>query len=301
MNYLLAFMLFSGVLFFAGEPAPSNQPVIGEIAAGFPAEQAGIKEGDRILSVDGIKVGTWVEMSDAIHKFPDKKIIIEYEAKGEKHSALITTVSDPSGKTGLIGIRPSVEYIKIGLVNSAKGGIFQCYFWTKFTIVSLASKIYKKEKPDLAGPVGIVTMVSKAAHSGMPDFFFLVALISVAVGFFNLLPIPLLDGGHALMYIGEGIFRRKITMKVMKVTNSVGLAILGFILIFATYSDIMRIHSSRKKVDGKQETVELKTVDGRRETVEGKIENEKDKRKTEDGSREEVNEKKEMSDLSRGK
>jgi regulator of sigma E protease len=108
-------------------------------------------------------------------------------------------------------------------------------------VKTLASNIKRREKPEISGPIGIVNIVSKVAHTGLPDFLFLIGLISVAVGFFNLLPIPLLDGGSAVLFIIEGIFRRRITPNVMRWVNSTGIACLVSILLFATYNDIKRL------------------------------------------------------------
>ncbi|MCK4936431.1 MAG: site-2 protease family protein, partial [Elusimicrobiales bacterium] len=135
-------------------------------------------------------------------------------------------------------------------------GAHQCYYWTAFTVTTLAKNIYHRQKPDVAGPIGIVDIVGKAAHSGLPNFIFLIGLISVAIGFFNLLPIPLLDGGHAVLYIFEGITKRKVTIKVMRVVNSLGIAFLVFILLFATYSDIKRLRTSSAQKKAAAESLE---------------------------------------------
>lgn len=97
----------------------------------------------------------------------------------------------------------------------------------------------------MAGPVGIVHMVSKAAKTGFANQIFLLALISVAVGIFNLFPIPVLDGGTALLFIWEGISRRKLTEKLVGAVNSVGFVLLLSIFVFATYSDFARMRATR--------------------------------------------------------
>jgi len=253
MNYILAFVLFTSVIFLTGQPIASEKAIIGEVIASYPAEAAGLKAGDKILSVNGIKTNTFEEMARVIHKNIEKEISISYEregdVKGSVSSVKLTTKKDPSGQMGLIGVSPLTTYAPIGLIKSVNMGAYQCYYWTAFTVTTLASNIYHRQKPDLAGPIGIVDIVGKAAHSGLPNFVFLIALISVAIGFFNLLPIPLLDGGHAVLYIFEGITKKKVTIKVMRVVNSLGIAFLVFILIFATYSDIkrLRIASAQKK------------------------------------------------------
>ncbi|HAH08348.1 MAG TPA: hypothetical protein DCM05_17790 [Elusimicrobia bacterium] len=246
MNYVLAFFLFTGVVFVHGMPEPSNEPVIGELAMGFPAEQAGLKPGDRILSVDQVEVATWEELASVIHRSADKKVALELRRAEKLERASVTPKFDSSLGHGLIGIKPQMVYARLSLLASAKEGVHQCWFWTAYTVKTLWEKIYRRERPDLAGPVGIVQMVSKAAHSGAEDFVFLLALLSVAIGFFNLLPIPLLDGGHAVLYLWEGISRRKLTLKTLAVANSIGLALLFSILIFATYNDILRIREGRR-------------------------------------------------------
>jgi regulator of sigma E protease len=246
MNYLLAFTLFSGVILFVGEPVPSNDPVIGDLTQGYPAETAGLKPGDRVLKVDGAGVATWADMAGRISGRMEKEILVTYERGGAEASVKLKTRRAPEGaERGVIGIAPGIAYNRVPLLKGLHMGLHQCWYWTAFTVKTLASNIHKREKPDLAGPIGIVNIVSKAAHTGAPDFFFLIGLISVAVGFFNLLPIPLLDGGHALLYLGEGIFRRKLSAGVMKYVNGAGIAVLMTILLFATYSDIMRMVSSR--------------------------------------------------------
>ncbi|MFA6434260.1 MAG: M50 family metallopeptidase [Elusimicrobiales bacterium] len=240
MNYLLAFTIFTGVILIVGEPVPSTSPVIGEISQGYPADAAGLKAGDRILSVDGVPASDWPRMAELIHKKINAPITVEYQRAAEKTRVEIVTKKGPEGQ-GLIGVAPGMNYRYIGVRKAVKMGAYQCYFWTKYTVTTLAGNIRHHQKPDISGPIGIVNIVSKAAHSGMSDLFFLIALISVAVGFFNLLPIPLLDGGHAVLFIFEGIFRRKLTARVMGWVNSAGIAFLVGILIFATYNDIVRL------------------------------------------------------------
>jgi len=241
MNYILAFFLFLFVIYFVGQPVPSSEPIIGDIAQNYPADIAGLKEKDKIISVNGIKIENWLSMADIIHKNIDKEVTIEYERAGVKNKVKIKTVKDPTGKNGIIGISPEIAYKKVSFLKSVFMSASQCWYWTSFTITTLASNIYHLEKPDVAGPIGIVNVVSKAAHSGFSDLIFLIGLISVAVGFFNLLPIPLLDGGHMVLYLYEGISRRKLTENIMKYVNSTGIAILIGIFIFATYNDISRI------------------------------------------------------------
>ncbi len=255
MNYFLAFIIFFAVIFFVGKPVPSNTTIIGDVAADFPAYNAGIKEGDKIISINLKPVSDWIEMTKYIHPNPEKEIIIEYERNGKIHSVKVKTTKDGLGR-GIIGIAPTTHYEKVSFLNAIGLSLYQLWYWTKLTITTLASNIIKLEKPDVAGPIGIVTLVSKAAHSDFVDFIFLVGLISVAVGFFNLLPLPLLDGGHIILYLYEGIFSKKLTPTLIRYVQTTGIAILLMILVFATYNDVIRIYNSKKvKIENRVENV----------------------------------------------
>jgi regulator of sigma E protease len=185
-------------------------------------------------------------MAQIIHRYPGKEVDVVFAREGGVRSfRIVPKLDTPSGR-GLIGIMPEVRYKRLGLLLSVKEGARQCWYWTSYTIQTLLEKLIRRERPDLAGPVGIVQMVSRAAHSGIEDFIFLIGLISVAIGFFNLLPIPLLDGGHAVLYLWEGLSRRKLTLKVIAYVNSFGLVFLLSVLLFATYNDIIRIRDQRR-------------------------------------------------------
>ncbi|MFH1725774.1 MAG: RIP metalloprotease RseP [Elusimicrobiota bacterium] len=257
MNYVLAFVMFFGVVFFRGLPEASSEAVIGETAAGFPAQAAGLRPGDRILKLSGIEVTGWDDLASFIHRSPGKAVEVLYARDGKPVSVSVVPRLDGASGRGLIGIMPEVHYKNMGLLGSIAEAAYQCWHWTRYTVETLIEKISRREKPDIAGPVGIVQMVSRAAHSSIEDFVFLIGLISVAIGFFNILPIPLLDGGHAVLYVWEGISRRKLTVKFIAVVNSAGLVMLLSLLVFATYNDILRIRDSRRAAkEAKEPAVE---------------------------------------------
>lgn len=246
MNYLLAFVLFTGVVYVKGMPEAGHETVIGNMMTGFPADLAGLKVGDVILSVDGRRLTNWEELAGLIHKNPGRNLEFSIERAGRVFKQKVVARRDAASGRGMIGIMPQPVYRPVGFSTALVEGLRQCYALTEFTISTIASKIYRRERPDVAGPLGIVQMVSRAAHSGWEDLVFLMGLLSVAIGFFNILPIPLLDGGHGAMYVWEGLSGRKLTPNAMAKANGVGMVFLLSLLAFATYNDCLRLYSERR-------------------------------------------------------
>ena len=245
MNYLLAFTLFTGVVYLKGLPEFTKDAIIGNLVIGHPAERAGIQIDDKILKVNGKEVASWQEMAKTIHGFPGQEIELTYQ-RGEKIEKMkLTPMKDEASGIGVIGIQPQHFFRSVGLGESAGYGVKQCWMLTSFTVKTIVSKLWRAERPDLAGPVGIVQMVTRAAHSSWEDLVSLIGLISVAIGFFNLLPVPLLDGGHGAMYLWEGLRGKPLTKESMAKANGVGIAFLLSLLVFATYNDVMRLRGNR--------------------------------------------------------
>jgi regulator of sigma E protease len=250
MNYILAFVLFTGVVFIKGMPEAGQAPTIGNMMVGYPADRAGLQLDDTIVSIDGRPMKTWDEVASTIHKFPGKELSLTYKRKDAEKTITITPKKDEASGQGVIGIMPKPLYRAAGFGEAVREGAKQCWSLTAFTVRTIASKISRHERPDLAGPVGIVQMVSRAAHSGWEDLVFLIGLISVAIGFFNILPVPLLDGGHAAMYIYEGLSGKPLTKEAVAKANTVGIAFLMSLLVFATYNDVLRMKTERAARQG---------------------------------------------------
>ena len=119
--------------------------------------------------------------------------------------------------------------------------MYQCWYWTKFSLMSLWQSITHKKAPDLAGPIGIVNIIHKSVHTGLLDFIFLIGMLSLAVGMFNLFPIPILDGGYALVFLWEGLTGKLPSTKMIMRAANVGFYILMILVVYASYSDIKRI------------------------------------------------------------
>ena len=245
MNYLLAFLLYSGLIWAKGLPQPSKEAVIGNMVMGLPADKAGLEIGDRIKAFDGREVTGWEDVASSIHRSADQEIDLTILRGDKTLDIKVTPKKDEAGQNGVIGIMPKAEYVPAGPLEAMHEGARLCWTQTKQTVTTIGGKIWKRERPDLAGPVGIFQMVSRAARAGWEEFIFLIGFISVAIGFFNLLPLPLLDGGHGAFYFWEGLVGRRLTPETQEKANTVGLAFLMSLLVFATYNDVLRIRSER--------------------------------------------------------
>ncbi len=242
-NYVLAAVIFSFLAFTQGRPQtdPIKLPaVVGTVAKGYPAETLGLQEGDTITAINGQKISNWKELMGALDtRTGDLKL--DYTRGDEALTATVKADDFLPDHPKTLGITVAPTYEKISWWKAIGAGAYDCYYWTKLSLVSLGKSFSQKKAPELAGPIGIVNIIHQAAHSNWVNFVFLIALLSVAVGMFNLFPIPILDGGYALVYLWEGITHKLPTEKTLNRAANVGLGILVLLVVYASYSDIKRI------------------------------------------------------------
>jgi regulator of sigma E protease len=186
-------------------------------------------------------------MAKTIHEHPEQKLSVDIErpsADGRSMKPLtvaLTPKRDPQQGIGLIGIMPHVDKIQPGFKGSVKAASNDVQAWTLQPLKYLSSKLSHFEGPkDLSGPIGIAQMVQKATNEGLAYVIYLIAVISTGLGLFNLFPIPILDGGHVLLYTIEGILRRPLSRRAMNVAQAIGLSFILTIFIYASYQDILR-------------------------------------------------------------
>jgi len=244
MNFLLAILLFSGITFVKGI-GEIEGTYVGEVMAGYPAEKAGIKVGDRIVAVNGKRVASWEEMAKIIHNCPDKVIRVEWERDGRMFSANIRTVVQkaPVGgeirEVGLIGIGSKIRIRRAGLLESLYDGTLKTLYLGKLIIVSIKMLITGEESlRSLAGPIFITKLASESARSGFWSLLAFMAFLSLNLAILNILPIPVLDGGHLTFLAVEGITRKPVPVKTRMVIQQVGMAILAALFIFIIFNDL---------------------------------------------------------------
>jgi len=246
-------ILFAVIIFFAVfvKGLPVLLPEVGSVMPDTPAAQAGFKEGDTITRIDGAPITQWDEMTEIIHNSPGKTITVEIRRDNSLIQQVITPekkqVPDIFGEVkeiGLIGIRPSGStFIKKATILQAAGdSLIRTGEMCVLTVVSIVKLMQRVIPMDtVGGPILIVQMAGEQASRGMLNFFVFMAIINVNLGVLNLLPVPILDGGH-LVFLGiEAIRRKPLSEKVIAVSQRVGLALLLTLMAVVLYNDVMRL------------------------------------------------------------
>ncbi|MCA6085033.1 RIP metalloprotease [Candidatus Endomicrobiellum agilis] len=239
LNYVLAVFMFTLVFNIWGAVKTPMDSSIGAVIKNHPAAIAGLMPGDKIKSIDGVNINTWNDLNDNLKDKADKQISFVIERENHSFELSMTATKNPITGVATIGISPVKT--KVGFFKSIHIGIETSIVQTIMPVVYLTGKIKSLEKPDISGPIGIIQIIANTTKSGMQDYLKLIAVISIALGLFNLFPIPMVDGGMILLFLVEGIIRKQISPKVVQVYNTIGLVIIIGILIFATYSDILRL------------------------------------------------------------
>jgi regulator of sigma E protease len=249
-NFFLAAVLFSGINLFGIPYYPAK---IGEVSSGLPAEMAGLKKGDVVLSVSGEKVTKWDDLSKIIRNSKGKDLLLEVKRDGEVLEIKVTpkpsTQKDLFGEeipVFVIGITPFDEIIveKVGPFVALGKGLSQTWFGIKLTVVSIV-KLIQRVIPakTIGGPILIAQLAGEQAKRGLVSLILFMAILSINLGVINLFPIPILDGGHFLFLGLEAILRRPLSIKKMEIAQQIGLIFIILLMLFAFYNDLIRIFS----------------------------------------------------------
>lgn len=265
-NFVLAIAIFAFLLMAFGEPLSSAR--VDTVVAGGPAAQAGFKVGDVILTMDGKKVESFDDVTGKVILSSDTPITFGIQRGGEVISIVATprrgVVMDKLGRPqqlGRLGLghlprAGEQQFRRYNLPDALVGGVERTYTTIGTTVHYVGRLFAGRENADqLAGPLGMAQLsgdlashaakVSPNAQSfavnGILLIIELIGVISVGIGFMNLLPIPVLDGGHLLFYAYEGIARRPLAAKVQAAGYRVGLALVLGLMLFATWNDLQRL------------------------------------------------------------
>jgi len=238
MNFVLAVLLFFAVFVFNGYPN-LNVCKIGSVLPGSPAEIAGLKAGDEVLEIDGVRVSRWEELARIIHSSPGKRLKLSV-MRGEDR-VLIEVVPEYSSvhKVGLIGITPWIE--RFNVLGSAYYSVRYTLGVSYLMLSAIGKTLLKKEKLDIRGPVAVAQLAGQAARGGLVNLLSFIGIISVNLAFINLFPLPALDGGRLVFIIFELIFRRRLDPKYESTIHYIGFLVLIVLMLLVTYHDVISL------------------------------------------------------------
>ncbi|MEN6348049.1 MAG: RIP metalloprotease RseP [Syntrophomonas sp.] len=241
MNFVMALLIFVLSYSLIGIPKASNEAVIGTVIEGKPAQAAGIKAGDRILSVNGSQVHNWTEFDNLTDKYEDRALQLKISRNNKVIDFKVTpVVLDSTGDRG-IGVLNTIIYQRQGIITSIKLGFQNTYELTRLLFSALATLVSGGASvSDLAGPVGITKMVGEFAQAGLVFLLNFTAFLSINLGIMNLLPIPALDGSKIVFALLEVVRRKPLDPEKEGFINWVGFLFLIGLMVFVTFNDIIR-------------------------------------------------------------
>ena len=249
-NFIFAiFVVFLSTLLY-GQQSIDERPVIGGILAASPADKAGIQAGDEFVSIDGKMINAWEEAAETIRNGDGSQIEIAIRRDGEPVNISLTpqekTIPGIDGQPEnvfLIGIEPNLVYKSVGFFDAVKNGFVWTFTVTARTYTGLWGMFTGLVSPkDLAGPLFIIGEAGNQAERGMDYLLFFMAILSVSLAVLNLLPIPVLDGGHLMFFALEAIFG-PISFRKKEVAQQFGILVLISLMVFAIHNDIQRTFS----------------------------------------------------------
>jgi len=250
MNFITAIFLFMIMIWAWGNPQPRpNSTEIGSVGPDTPALKAGLKEGDKIISIDGRFFGNFEEMAGYIKTKPDQDLVIKYRRQDSDNLVTLKTLKyelkDTLGAAyteGRIGVDPVFDFYPTSVGEAVTGGVRGAFFVSALTLDFLWKLVTRQESINkLGGPIMIADQAGKAFKRGLPYLVNLAAFLSINLAVLNILPVPVLDGGHLVFLSIEAVRRKPIPFKKRLFWQQVGMGLLLLLMVFVTYNDIARL------------------------------------------------------------
>lgn len=232
---------------------PRIDPVLGQVMPGSSAEAAGLMAGDRIVSIQGQPIVDWKGLVAAVRPRPGAVTRIEVNRGGAmlEVNAVLASVDEAGHNIGQLGARPAVDEElwqnlraarRLGPIDAFPAAVGQAWQMTQLTLRVLWHMVLGEVSiKNVSGPIQIAQVAGDSAQIGLVSFLSFMAVVSVSLGVLNLLPVPLLDGGHLLMFAIEGIKGRPLSERAQIAAQYVGLTFIGMLMVLALFNDIMRL------------------------------------------------------------
>jgi regulator of sigma E protease len=232
---------------------PPLDPVLGQLSPDGVATRAGAQSGDRIVAIDGVAMATWEQVVETIRRSPEVNLRVTLERDGQRREVTLKPARARDGERdiGRIGAGPRVDPALLadlqgtasyGPLDAMQRALARTWELSIFSLEMLGRMITGQASlKNLSGPLTIADYAGQSAESGVTSFISFLALVSVSLGVLNLLPVPLLDGGHLLYYFAEFLTGRPVSERIQEIGQKLGMGLLGMLMFFALYNDLSRL------------------------------------------------------------
>jgi len=242
MNIATAVVIFSLIFLLNGIPVVTNY--VSTVVENGPAEQAGVLSGDKIIAINSIKIEDPNKIANTINKSSGEELQITLDRGGDIIDVFVIPEYDDDYKKGLIGITFEISVEKINVFSAFSKGIVTTGSIIKLIFTNIIEMITGKVPLEIAGPLGIAQMTGEAARLGFLNLLYFTAILSIFIGLFNLLPIPILDGGQIIILIIEKLKGKPLEAEKLNFMYLIGISFMIIIFLIATYKDIVRLFAN---------------------------------------------------------
>ena len=226
---------------------PPQDAVVGRLAPDMPAAAAGLKEGDRIVAIGEATVASWYDLRPLIQETGAVPVTVHLLRDGQPLTVTLTPQKAASGDDYLIGISPRHETVfkRFPFLEAVRAGADRTMELIDLTLVFIR-KLFAGavSTSNIGGPITVVQIAGQAAQTDLSSILSVLAFLSIQLGILNLLPIPILDGGHLFFYAFEMVFRRPLSLRAREWAQQLGLILLIMLMVLAFYNDIVRMFGS---------------------------------------------------------